>query len=388
MGEIKALHCIQSLSWGGLEIYTTELIQKLAETGLNQRVLCSAHSRVAEELKKTSVEVITFPQKKISKLQEARLIRRIVRENGITHLQSHTRLDMWACVLARWNSSTPKHVYNLYMNAPAKKDLFHRWMFSKVDALCSSSEFVLSEARKNFPIDPSKLTLMRYGRKTEEFNSNPQARLTLREKLGLKSSELAFGTLCRLDAGKGVRELVEALDHLTDDEVQKIHMVIVGDPTIESRDSNGQVTYEAQSLELKTWIEQKQQETRLKGHLHRIPFQRDYIPYIDALDVFILASYNETYSLSVLDAMLMEKPVIGTDAGGTTEQVGKNERGYLVQPKDPKSLAQALKFYIQNPKMAREQGKKARAWTLNQHRWQSTQEQTLKLYKDLMKGVR
>lgn len=388
MGEIKVLHCIQSLSWGGLEIYTTELIQKLAETGLNQRVLCSAHSRVAEELKKTSVEVITFPEKKISKLQEAGLIRKLVREHGITHLQSHTRLDMWACVMARWNSSKPKHIYNLYMNALPKKDLFHRWMFSKVDALCSSSEFVLNEARKNFPIAPEKLVLMRYGRKTEEFNSNPAARAALRKQLGIPPQEIAFGTLCRLDAGKGVRELVEALDYLTDEEASKIHMVIVGDPTIEGRDANGNVTYEAQSLALKNWIEEKQQEPRLKGHLHRIPFQRDYIPYIDALDVFILASHNETYSLSVLDAMLMEKAVIGTDAGGTTEQVGTNQRGHLVQPKDPRSLAQALKFYIENPGMAQEQGKKAREWTLSQHRWERTKEQTLKLYQDLMKGVR
>ncbi|WP_253720868.1 hypothetical protein [Bdellovibrio bacteriovorus] len=63
MGEVKVLHCIHSLSWGGLEIYTVELIQKLAEKGLSQKVLCSAHSRVTEELKKSGVEVLPFPEK-------------------------------------------------------------------------------------------------------------------------------------------------------------------------------------------------------------------------------------------------------------------------------------------------------------------------------------
>lgn len=384
MKSIKILHCIQSLSWGGLEIYTVELIQKLAEAGVDQEVLCSTHSRVAEELKKTSIKVVTFPEKKISKIKEARLIRKLVKEQEFTHLHSHTRLDMWACALARWNSSSPRHIYNLYMNALPKKDFVHRWLFSKIDALCSSSEWVLSEARKNFPIAPEKLHLLRYGRKTEEYVSSAEKRTTLRNSLGFKSDEVVFGTLCRIDPGKGVRELVEALDHLSDAEVSKIHMVIVGDPTILSRNTDGTVVYEESSLALANWIEKKQKEPRLQGHLHKIPFQKDYIPYIDALDVFILASYNETYSLGVLDAMLMEKPVIGTDAGGTTEQIGANERGHLVKPQDPRSLAEALRFYVRNPEKAQQQGHTARSWVLQQHNWPHTLEKCLNLYHSVL----
>lgn len=383
MGEVKVLHSIQSLSWGGLEIYTAELIQKLAEAGVNQRVFCSAHSRVAEELRHTKVELITFPEKKISKLKAAFWIRKISREHQITHLHSHTRIDMWACVLSRWNSTHPKHIYNLYMNALPKKDLVHRWIFSKVDALCSSSEWVLSEARKNFPIAPEKLRLMRYGRKTEEYQTHPEQREQLRAKMGFGTKDLVFGTLCRIDAGKGVRELVEALDYLSDDEIKKIHMVIVGDPTILGRNPDGHLTYETQSVELAEWITKKAAEPRLKGHLHRVPFQKNFIPYIDILDVFILASYNETYSLSVLDSMLMEKPVIGTDAGGTTEQVGKNERGFLTEPRSAESLSEALRFYIQNPDQVAQQGAKARTWALTQHSWTETLKKTLALYDEL-----
>ncbi|WP_415061363.1 glycosyltransferase family 4 protein [Bdellovibrio sp.] len=384
MKKIKVLHCIQSLSWGGLEIYTVELIQKLAEAGVEQQVLCSAHSRVAEELKKTSIKVVLFPEKKISKLQEARRIRKLVDQEHFTHLHSHTRLDMWACALARWNSSSPRHIYNLYMNALPKRDLVHRWLFSKVDALCSSSEWVLREARKNFPIAPEKLHLMRYGRKTEEYTSSEERRKTLRASLGFKDDEIVFGTLCRIDPGKGVKELVQALDHLSDEEVAKIHMVIVGDPTILSRNQDGSLVYEESSLTLLKWIEEKQKEPRLQGHLHRIPFQKDYIPYVDALDVFILASYNETYSLSVLDAMLMEKPVIGTDAGGTTEQIGANIRGHLVKPQDPASLADALRFYVQHPERTQEQGQVARSWALQEHTWPNTLKKTLSLYQSLL----
>lgn len=382
--KFRILHCIQSLSWGGLELYTVELIKKISEIGVEQIVLCSKHSRVAEELKKTNIEIIIFEEQKISKSKEAKLIRKISQERAITHLHSHTRLDMWACALSLVDRKSPKHVYNLYMNALPKRDLVHKWLFSKVHALCSSSEFVLSEAKKNFPIDPKKLHLIRYGRSTEEYQPQLDKRNQLRQTFGIKEKEIAFGTLCRIDQGKGVRELVEALGHLTDAEIQKIHMLIVGEPTIQGRDTKGKIVYEEQSLILTNWIEEQATTPRLQGHLHRVPFQKDYIPMIDALDIFILGSYNETYSLSVLDAMLMEKPVIGTDAGGTTEQIGKNQRGHLVERKNTKALAEAMRFYIANPNLKDLQGAAAKSWVLEQHQWASTLQKTLQLYKDLL----
>lgn len=378
----KVLHCIQSLSWGGLELYTVELIRKLAETGLEQQVLCSVHSRVAEELKKAQVPIITFPEKKLSKIKMAALIRGLTKKHGITHLHSHTRLDMWACVLARWNSDCPAHIYNLYMNALPKQDIVHRWLFSKVNAICSSSEFVVAEARRNFPIAPEKVRLIRYGRQTELYQPNEDKRKSLREAHSIKDHDLVFGTLCRIDPGKGVRELVQALEHLSESEIRKIHMMIVGDPTILERDDKGAITYEAASLALADWIDEKAKSPRLAGHLHRVPFQKDYIPVIDSLDVFILASHNETYSLSVLDAMLMKKPVIGTDAGGTTEQIGANERGHLVPPQNTDALTEAMRFYINNPKEAQIQGERARQWVREQHNWSHTLKSTLDLYKE------
>lgn len=383
MGEIKILHCIHSLSWGGLEIYTVELIQTLAETGLSQKVLCSAHSRVFEELKKSGIDVIPFEEKKISRLKEARLIRRLIQEHGFTHLHSHTRLDMWACSLARWNKSDVKHVYNLYMNATPKKDFFHKWLFSKVDALCSSSENILQDVKRNFPIDPKKLHLIRYGRRTEIFKPNEAVRKNLRDRFSVNPGQIILGTLCRIDPGKGVRELVQALEYLNDDELRKMQLWIVGDPTIVGKNSDGSPIYEAPSAELNSWVEERLQNPRYTSHIKRIPFQKDYVSYIDALDVFSLASYNETYSLSVIDAMMMGKPVIGTNAGGTPEQIGHNERGLLAEPKDAESLAVALRHYLKHPEDILVQGRKAQEWALKNHNWKRTQESFMELYKSL-----
>ncbi|MDG0816711.1 glycosyltransferase family 4 protein [Bdellovibrio svalbardensis] len=383
MGEVRVLHCIHSLSWGGLEIYTCELIQKLASTGIKQVVLCSAHSRVAEELKKAHIEILPFPEKKLSKLATARIIRRIITKHKITLLHSHTRLDMWACALAIWNNRKIKHIYNLYMNATPKKDFVHKWLFSKVDALCSSSETILNDVKKNFPIAPSKLHLIRYGRNVELFKPYPKEREGLRGLYQAAPDQIVIGTLCRIDPGKGVKELVQALESLSDSELKRIQLWIIGDPTIAGKDEQGQPIFAEPSRVLLEWIQEQQRNPRYRNHLVRIPFQKDYIPYIEALDVFALASYNETYSLSVLDAMMMAKPVIGTNAGGTPEQVGENERGVLAQPQSPSSLTEAFRYYLNNPGAIKVQGLKARQWSVQNHEWKETLEKFLALYSRL-----
>jgi hypothetical protein len=381
--NLIVLHCIHSLSWGGLEMYTTELILKLASTGIKQKVFCLSQGRVYEELKKHNIEVLLMPGKETSLLGQARWIYKTIKEHKITLLHSHTRLDMWACALALWNNKKSKHVYNLYMNATNKQDFVHRWLFSKIDVLCSSSETILNEARKNFPIAPEKLQLMRYGRKVEDFKPNLQERIELRERFHVQPNQIVIGTLCRIDPGKGVRELVQALDHLEPSELARVQLWIIGDPTISGKNDQGKNIFETASKELYDWIQAKRREDRYRDHLIYIPFQTNYIPYLDALDVFCLASHKETYSLSVLDAMMMAKPVIGTNAGGTPEQVGHNERGFLAEPRSPESLAQALRFYLKDPAAIQAQGLRGQVWSKENHDWKKTLQGFLKIYSEL-----
>ncbi|MFM6928187.1 MAG: glycosyltransferase family 4 protein [Bdellovibrio sp.] len=383
MKNIRVLHVLHSHSWGGLELYTVELIKKLASTGHTQYVLCFANSRVAKELSTENIVVIPTSKAKISKFAEARFIRKAIAKHSITHLHSHSRVDMWACAMARWFNPDIKHIYNLYMNAVPKKDFVHRELFKRVDALCSSSETILNDVRVNFPITPEKLRLIRYGRETELFKHDPQVRASVREALHVQAPELVVGTLCRIDAGKGVRELVDSLEFLTDEELQKIQLWVIGAPTATGHDAAGNTTYEEDSWNLFTWLQDKIKTPRLHKHLVHIPFQKEYIRYIDALDIFTLASYNETYSLSVLDAMMMGKPVIGTNAGGTPEQTGKNERGLLADPRSAKSLAECIRTYLKNPDLIQTQGTKAQEWALANHNWPSTLNQFLKLYQEL-----
>jgi glycosyltransferase involved in cell wall biosynthesis len=78
----------------------------------------------------------------------------------------------------------------------------------------------------------------------------------------------------------------------------------------------------------------------------------------DSADFVVLSSISEGFPYATLEAMLCAKPVIATDVGGISEQLG--ECGVLVEPGDPSAMAHALLELFDDPDRARELGQAAR----------------------------
>jgi len=66
-------------------------------------------------------------------------------------------------------------------------------------------------------------------------------------------------------------------------------------------------------------------------------------------DVFILTSITESLPVSVIEAIAMGVPCIVTDVGGNPDIIENGKEGFLVEPGDYKTIAQYLKFLIENP---------------------------------------
>ncbi|MFN9837039.1 MAG: glycosyltransferase family 4 protein, partial [Pseudanabaena sp.] len=59
-------------------------------------------------------------------------------------------------------------------------------------------------------------------------------------------------------------------------------------------------------------------------------------------DIFVLPSLHEPFGLVCAEAMSLSKPVVVTRVGGLAEQVSDRQTGFIVQPRDPDSLAAKL----------------------------------------------
>lgn len=62
--------------------------------------------------------------------------------------------------------------------------------------------------------------------------------------------------------------------------------------------------------------------------------------------IVVLNSVDEGFGLSLTEAMLCRRPVIGTDSGGITDIIDENRTGLLVEEDSPESLAEALKKLV------------------------------------------
>lgn len=80
--------------------------------------------------------------------------------------------------------------------------------------------------------------------------------------------------------------------------------------------------------------------------------------YFEAADVFVLPSFNEGMSNTVLEAMAAGLPIVTTDTGGTAELLDGN--GYVVRAGDSNSIAEALSRYVQDGEKLRRHGRNSR----------------------------
>jgi glycosyltransferase involved in cell wall biosynthesis len=71
-------------------------------------------------------------------------------------------------------------------------------------------------------------------------------------------------------------------------------------------------------------------------------------------------SLFETFGLAVLEAGLFGKPCLVPDRGGPSEIVINGETGYLVNPKDLRSVSEKMKQLFENRSLRHDMGKRAR----------------------------
>jgi glycosyltransferase involved in cell wall biosynthesis len=76
--------------------------------------------------------------------------------------------------------------------------------------------------------------------------------------------------------------------------------------------------------------------------VHFIGWRRDMPAVIKACDVAILPSADEGFPLALVEAMVLERPVISTPVGGIPDLIKPGETGWLHDADDYKALAECI----------------------------------------------
>ena len=154
-----------------------------------------------------------------------------------------------------------------------------------------------------------------------------------RAELGLELERRYVLTICRLVIWKGVDYIQQALLELPDD----VHLLVAGD---------GEMLEPWTALAKKLGLEER------VTFLGNVPHAS--IPtYIRAADLFVLNSEYEGLSHTLLEVASLGTPIVATGVCGNPEVVEDGVNGFLVEPKSPGRLAQAMRKVLDDPELAK-----------------------------------
>ncbi len=109
--------------------------------------------------------------------------------------------------------------------------------------------------------------------------------------------------------------------------------------------------------------------------------QTDIVPWYQCADIFVMASFHEGMSNSVLEAMACGLPVVATAVSGNSDLVTHGRSGLLVQPDDAAALAAALESLLSDPGKARELGAYGRHIAETKYRFDTMIDRFCALYR-------
>jgi len=130
----------------------------------------------------------------------------------------------------------------------------------------------------------------------------------------------------RIIRDKGFYELINAFERVLL-EYPKIRLKILGEI-----DSNNPSRVDESYLK----------EINLNPNIEIYGHQSDVRPFLSEASCFILPSYREGLSRSILEAMSMELPIITTNVPGCKELVQEEKNGILCDPQSSESLETAM----------------------------------------------
>ncbi|MBW4596514.1 MAG: glycosyltransferase family 4 protein [Brasilonema angustatum HA4187-MV1] len=174
----------------------------------------------------------------------------------------------------------------------------------------------------------------------------------------------AITTVAGMYKRKGIGELIDAFVEIAT-EFPDAHLYLVGD-------GPDRAIFEA-----------KAQSTPVGDRIHFEGFQPEPQRYMLASDIFVLASYCESFGLVLTEAREAGCAIVASDVDGIPETLDNAEAGLLVPPKDSHALAQTLTKLLNNP-CELDQWKCQAKLNLERFSAARVNEETLATYRELL----
>lgn len=203
------------------------------------------------------------------------------------------------------------------------------------DYIITVSEADHKSALDNNLIDPKKIQTVHNGIGVINFLSSTEAKAAL----GLSKEKIIVGTIANFYKTKGLDVLIQSVAMLDDELKNRCQFIIIG---------SGREFENCQTLINNLNLGP---QFVLPGNVEKAS------TYLKAFDLFVLPSRKEGLPYTILEAMQAGLPIIATNVGGNAEAIG--DAGILVDPENPKQLAENIAKLVSDNGLRANLGQKA-----------------------------
>lgn len=271
---------------------------------------------------------------------------RIFKREQFDYVQYATTNAAWYASVAAWAARVPVRVNCLwgllYTASTGWKRKFY-WLLEKIPCLFSNYFNVASKKNMEIAIADGlcsrdnasvigeggtigvDLELFDYGQRN-------QFQTAMLEKYPILKGKTVYGYLGRINADKGINELLEAFINMNSP--QTVLMLIGPYDNVRSG-LNQAIIKKAESSE----------------NIIFTGFTKEVPQYLSVVDVLVHPTYREGFSMVIQQAMAMGCAIITTDIPGPSEVIVRDESGLLVPVKDWEALKQAMEVLFNAPEL-------------------------------------
>lgn len=218
---------------------------------------------------------------------------------------------------------------------------------------------------ENAPIE--KVTVIPYGQTTTRFDAiTPVLISEKRKELGM-NDQLSLVCVSRLYHAKGHKYLFEALAPLIKSGLEcRVYLVGEGD--------HRQV------------LESQLNSLGISENIVFLGFRSDVLEIIAAADLIVHPSLEDALSQSLIESLMLARPIIATDISGASDTLDNGRYGVLVPPADSLALRTAIQNALKDLTLASEKAAEGKAFILDYMNAKRCAGEYATIYKELAAG--
>lgn len=199
---------------------------------------------------------------------------------------------------------------------------------------------VSSAVRKNlvdyFGISPKRIEVIYSG--TDIIHSTALEQEEVKNRFANNGTHRIVAVIAQLTEAKGHEYLIRALPKVVE-KYPDIKLLFTGDG------------------KLKQSLQEKAADLGVAGNIVFCGYQNNVASFIDISVFTILPSLWEGLPGSILESLLLAKPVIASSVGGIPEVITDGVNGILVEPRDVDGLSRSILFLLSNSRKRAEMGR-------------------------------